>query len=130
MSGKNAGAVRHQFVFKTRLQVGDDDTGSNDTSLGWIVNRAADGARRGVLCKYNSEEKGKGAQQNEVGSQAHDAVAREILRNVSQGEWQMQLRRGVLVNSDEVKIPEGKRVARRVPIANEMYQYLSTSVCQ
>jgi hypothetical protein len=26
-----------------------------------------------------------------VGSQAHDAVAREVLRNVSQGEWQMQL---------------------------------------
>ena len=91
LRGKNAGVVSHQVVLEARLQVGDDHAGSNDTSLGWIVNRAADGARRGVLCKYNSEEKRKGAQQNEVGSQAHDAVAREVLRNVSQGEWQMQL---------------------------------------
>jgi hypothetical protein len=44
MSCKNAGVVGHQFVFKTRLQVSDDYAGSNDTSLGWIVNRAADGA--------------------------------------------------------------------------------------
>ena len=63
LRGKNAGVVSHQVVYSGPfLQVGDNDTGSNDTSLGRIMYRAADGARRGVLCKYNSEEKRKGAQ--------------------------------------------------------------------
>ena len=97
------------------------------------MNRAADGASRGVLCKYNSDKKRKSANQNEVGNQAHDAVARKVFWNVSQGDWQMQLWRAVLANSGEVRIPEGKRVANQLPsrsVAQSLSQSLSLSVLQ
>jgi hypothetical protein len=63
-----------------------------------------------------------------VGNQAHDAVVCESFGNVSQGDWQMQLSRAVLVNSGGLKIPEGKRVATRGPKGVD--QSLSPSISQ
>src|SRR5690242_20094606 len=53
--------------------------------------------------------------------------------NVSQGDSRMQLSRPVLVNSGEIGIPEGKRVARRGPkewVNFSVSQSISSSVGQ